>query len=467
MIHKIFFFLFITLFLSCSDDKSVDVVDIDPTKTASEATPEATKQAPEPDVDLPKIVVDPPEPEYLEGKILPNKGFEAALLAIPGIDLHKHVLKIVNKLRFSVDLRFLRAGEDFKVKLSKDKSKVIEFIYTPNIITFHKLILNEKSGEFEYKKEILSTDIVHRIVTGEIETTLNQALIDKEGVSNGIRSVVNGILECIVNFRTDARKKDRYTILIEDKYYKGSRVPGGKVLYASYNGVRAGLSEAYNYQEDDSASAFNGHYTKKGKALDDGNGNKIGYMVSAKGAYLYLTSPHLPTGTSGENMIPLVGIGYKLAAGPAEVTVGGAFHSVKPLTKDDDAITSFLGHANVSATFGIVSVLANFGYAVNPGNMGLNGLPKGSGDGAKDTSMIDALAEVGVQAGPGVARVGFGMKRNDNGADADNTTTDKAYYVHYDLDINKYIKIAPEVSIHDMDGGDKTTFIGVFTRMKM
>jgi len=202
-------------------------------------------------------------------------------------------------------------------------------------------------------------------------------------------------------------------------------------------------------------------------ALDDGNGNKIGYMVSAKGAYLYLTSPHLPTGTSGENMIPLVGIGYKLAAGPAEVTVGGAFHSVKPLTKDDDAITSFLGHANVSATFGIVSVLANFGYAVNPGNMGLNGLPKGSGDGAKDTSMIDALAEVGVQAGPGVARVGFGMKRNDNGADADNTTTDKAYYVHYDLDINKYIKIAPEVSIHDMDGGDKTTFIGVFTRMKM
>jgi len=202
---------------------------------------------------------------YIHGKILPHKGFEEALLTLPGIDL-RHAMEISNAMRFQVDLRYLKAGEDFKVKISKN-GDVEEFVYYPDIITFHILKRNVKTGKLEYISKILPTEKRYRIVEGPIETTLNQALIDRDDVTGTIRAVTNGILGCVVSFRTDARKNDKYRILIEDRYYNDKRVPGSKILYVSYEGRRAGFHEAYRYEDDDEKSAFNAHYTKDGKAL--------------------------------------------------------------------------------------------------------------------------------------------------------------------------------------------------------
>lgn len=202
---------------------------------------------------------------YIHGKILPHKGFEEALLKLPGIDL-RHAMEISNAIRFQVDLRYLKAGEDFKVKLSKN-GDVEEFVYYPDIITFHILRRNLKTGNLEYISKILPTEKRYRIVEGPIETTLNQALIDRDDVTGTIRAVTNGILSCVVSFRTDARKNDKYRILIEDKFYNNERVPGSKILYVSYEGRRAGFNEAYRYEDEDEKSAFNAHYTKDGKAL--------------------------------------------------------------------------------------------------------------------------------------------------------------------------------------------------------
>jgi murein DD-endopeptidase MepM/ murein hydrolase activator NlpD len=202
---------------------------------------------------------------FVHGQILPHKGFEEALLKLPGIEL-RHAMEISNAIRFKVDLRYLKAGEDFKVKLSKD-GEVEKFVYYPDIITFHILERDEKTGKLEYRAKILPTEKRYRIVEGPIETTLNQALIDRDDVTGTIRAVTNGILSCVVSFRTDARKGDKYRILIEDKYYNGQMVPGSKILYVSYEGRRAGFNEAYRYEDKDEKSAFNAHYTKDGKAL--------------------------------------------------------------------------------------------------------------------------------------------------------------------------------------------------------
>lgn len=202
---------------------------------------------------------------FIHGKILPHKGFEEALLKLPGIDL-RHAMEISNAIRFSVDLRYLKAGEDFKVKISKD-GEVEEFVYYPDIITFHILKRDSGTGKLEYTSKVLPTEKRYRIVEGLIETTLNQALIDRDDVTGTIRAVTNGILSCVVSFRTDARKNDRYRILVEDKFYNNERVPGSKILYVSYEGRRAGFNEAYRYEDEDEKSAFNAHYTKDGKAL--------------------------------------------------------------------------------------------------------------------------------------------------------------------------------------------------------
>jgi murein DD-endopeptidase MepM/ murein hydrolase activator NlpD len=202
---------------------------------------------------------------YIHGKILPHKGFEEALLALPGVSL-ANAMEVSNALRFSVDFRFLRAGEDFKVKIDKD-GRVEEFLYYPDIITFHILKRDPKSGELVYSSKILPTDPQYRIVEGAIETSLNQALIERDDVTGTIRAATNNVLGCMISFRTDARKGDKYRILLEDRYYKGEMVPGSKILYVSYEGKRAGFHEAYRYEDEDPKSAFNAHYTKDGKAL--------------------------------------------------------------------------------------------------------------------------------------------------------------------------------------------------------
>ena len=202
---------------------------------------------------------------FLHGKILPKKGIEEALLKVPGLQL-KHAMEISNAIRYDVDLTQIKAGEDFKVKFDKD-GNVEEFVYYPDIVTFHILKRDPVEKKLKYTAKNLPTERRFRSIEGKIDSTLNESLVKRDDVTRNIRAVTVGILECIVSFSTDARKGDEYRILVEDRYYKGEMVPGSKVLYASYRGKQAGFSEAFRYEDEEPKSAFNAHYTDKGKAL--------------------------------------------------------------------------------------------------------------------------------------------------------------------------------------------------------
>lgn len=202
---------------------------------------------------------------FLHGKILPKKGIEEALLKIPGLQL-KHAMEISNAIRYDVDLTQIKAGEDFKVKFDKD-GNVDEFVYYPDIVTFHILKRDPVEKKLKYTSKNLPTERRFRIIEGSIEYSLNESLVRRDDVTRNIRAVTVGILECIVSFSTDARRGDKYRILVEDRYYQNRQVPGSKVLYASYEGKQAGFHEAFRYEDEDPKSAFNAHYTDKGKAL--------------------------------------------------------------------------------------------------------------------------------------------------------------------------------------------------------
>ena len=203
--------------------------------------------------------------EWLEGEILPHKGFEDSLVAINGISL-KNAMEISNVLRFNIDFRNLYAGEKFKVKLDKD-GNVENFVYMPNIVTFYRLKRNKKTGKLVFSKKTLPTNIKYRTISGTIKTTLNQALIERDDVTPTIRTQTNGAVECLVNLRSSARKGDRYKILVKEKFYKGKKIPGSEVLYVSYNGKATGFKEAFKYDDKDPKSAFNALYSVQGKAL--------------------------------------------------------------------------------------------------------------------------------------------------------------------------------------------------------
>ena len=134
----------------------------------------------------------------LSGSILPNEGFTNSLIAVEGINIG-HAIELSNALRFHVDFRFLKAGEEFTVVFDSTRSKIIEFKFMPDVVTTHKL-LKDSIGNYSYAKISLPVETKFRFITGKLETTLNQALLDSD-IPRSTSQVVNGILECVVNFR--------------------------------------------------------------------------------------------------------------------------------------------------------------------------------------------------------------------------------------------------------------------------
>ncbi len=204
--------------------------------------------------------------DYAEGWILPYKGFEESLMAISGVTLAM-ALEITNAIRDHIDFSKIYAGESLRIKFSPDRKMVEEFIYSPNFATFHTLTRDRTTGTLAYSYTRLPTETRYRIISGTLEGTLNASLAKRADVTTWIRQAVNNALEGMISFSTDARNGDEYRILVAEEFYRGNRLPGGKVLYAAYRGKVSGFREAFWYEDPNPDSAFNAHYTVEGKAL--------------------------------------------------------------------------------------------------------------------------------------------------------------------------------------------------------
>lgn len=182
---------------------------------------------------------------------------------------HSLIMNLINKLRFETELVSLIAGEKFTGVYTPDSTKLIEFRYIPNRVTEHRLLIDTATDSISYQLiEKPTVTRFHRI-SGKLKegSTLNQSLLDS-GLPQSITQVVNGILLCKISFRTDARVKDTFNIIIQEELYNDSVLNWRtKVLYASYQGKRAGFHEAYRYSDCDSKSTYNAHYTENGEAL--------------------------------------------------------------------------------------------------------------------------------------------------------------------------------------------------------
>ncbi|MDR0517234.1 MAG: M23 family metallopeptidase [Fibromonadaceae bacterium] len=206
------------------------------------------------------------QPVLKVATVKPNFGLFQTLQSV-GVDF-KQSLKIVNALADTVELGMLKTGQVFWVGFDqKDTSKAVMFRYAENMATFHFLLANSE-GEWKYKIVERPKNIRYAMYEGVLQEggNLYNALRDI-GIPQDMVGVVAGVLECEVNFRTDARVGDKFKILLKETRFQDSVWIGGRVLYASYNGVRVKKSEAFWYQEADPKSSFNAHYTEDGKAL--------------------------------------------------------------------------------------------------------------------------------------------------------------------------------------------------------
>ncbi len=180
-----------------------------------------------------------------------------------------------------VDISTIQPGDSLKVKFATDGATVEEIIYKPDLTTSHIMYNVGDSLAYGYIEEPVDEEF--RLVTGEVENTLDAALLGA-GLEASVKQEVNNALEASISFQTDTRKGDVFHVLVKERFFHGEKLPRAKLIYASYEGKVAKFKEAFRYTDDDVSSALNGMYSTEGKAL-------VHNAVRTPLDYMHVTSP--------------------------------------------------------------------------------------------------------------------------------------------------------------------------------
>ncbi len=191
------------------------------------------------------------------------------------------VAKYTYELGQYVDVSSIQPGDSLIIVRSTTKDDSLSLIYKPDVITAH--ILNINKEEYSYERKTLPVETRMRFLTGTVKNNLNNSLLSL-GLEQGVKQVVNNALESEISFQTDARNGDFFYVLIEDRYFKGTKLPRSRVIYTAYSGKRTKFHEAFRFVDSEESSAYNGMYTPEGKTL-------LQNAVRAPLNSLHVTSP--------------------------------------------------------------------------------------------------------------------------------------------------------------------------------
>jgi murein DD-endopeptidase MepM/ murein hydrolase activator NlpD len=218
-------------------------------------------------VKAPKIQPLVLKQEFVEtrtGEVKKGQGLFQALRSV-GISDDVLALDLINSLRDEVEFSKLKVGDKLEATFNQD-NKLVSFSFSQNQAEKHFVKLSA-TGSWEYSFKEEPTVWKTRILEGELRpnSTLQEDLLAKELPRNVVAEVVN-ILLCKVNFRSHARMGDRFKVLLNERHYQGEAIET-EVLYTSYEGKVAGVSESYFFRDEEKGSTYTAHYTSDGQAL--------------------------------------------------------------------------------------------------------------------------------------------------------------------------------------------------------
>ncbi|WP_372654221.1 peptidoglycan DD-metalloendopeptidase family protein [Halobacteriovorax sp.] len=199
-----------------------------------------------------------------KGEVKRGQGLYQALKDV-SID-SEQALVLVNKLQDEIEFSKLKPGDKLVATFDGNK-KLVNFSFSQNEVETHVVTLNNQTGDWDYKLDVLETYWQPRVLEGQLRSgsSLEHDLIT-DGLDRATVSEIVNVLLCKVNFRMNAREGDKYKVLLSERKH-GDKTVGRKVLFTSYSGVRAGTHDAFFYEDKEKSSTYTAHYTENGQAL--------------------------------------------------------------------------------------------------------------------------------------------------------------------------------------------------------
>jgi len=208
-------------------------------------------------------------------EIVPEGGSLYGLMEKNGIAL-REIATITFQFGDFIDVSTIQPGDTLKLKLSQtgDKIEAMTFIQEPTLR--HQFTVSGDS--LIYREEQLPVQEETKLLSGKLEGTLSASL-NKIGLPNRDAQQIINALESKINFRRDAKTEDEFQVLAELRYFEGQLIPGGRVLYVSYNGKKAGKHELFHYEDPSPKSVLTGLYGPDGKIVRSSSGGGVGYPL--------------------------------------------------------------------------------------------------------------------------------------------------------------------------------------------
>lgn len=162
-----------------------------------------------------------------------------------------------------VDVTTIQPGDTLKIQLSPDKKRVSKLMFVQEPTTRH--LFSAQGDSLLYTLEQLPVLTREIVLNGSLDGTLDSSLLAM-GISPAEKQQINNGLEAEINFARDAKAGDKFKILLEERWFEGKKISGGKIYYVCYEGQKVGKHELFRYEDKTEKSVLTGLYTPEGKS---------------------------------------------------------------------------------------------------------------------------------------------------------------------------------------------------------
>lgn len=284
-------------------------------------------------------------------------------------------IAIINALAKVFDLRKCRPGDNYEIIIQKKDNRLVKFIYHPSPVVSYQ-VLKDPLGNYVATKETIPLDKKITTFTGSIKNNLYEALTSS-GESPELVMSFADIFSYEIDFLTDPRQGDTFTVVYEKYYHNNQFIKNGQILAAQYNNGGNGRHLAFFFEDP---TGHKDYYSTDGKSLRKAflrsplNYRRISSYFTLRRWHpvLKIYRPHL-------------GIDYAAQAGTPVSTIG-------------DGTVLFAGWEGGYGRF--IKISHPNGYTTTYGH--LNGYAKGIRKGARVTQgqVIGYVGSSGLSTGP-------------------------------------------------------------------
>jgi murein DD-endopeptidase MepM/ murein hydrolase activator NlpD len=166
--------------------------------------------------------------QVVEDTLSSGESLYASLVG-EGIDAAQAV-RVLDVLGDSINLRACKPGDSYRAEVSED-GEIVDLCYRKGLREVYEV--REDSTGYAVLSEHIPVTVVTRRVNGELETCLWDACL-KAGEDPEIALKLSDVLGWEIDFVTDPRKGDSFTIIFEELYCEGRKIGLGDVIGAAY-----------------------------------------------------------------------------------------------------------------------------------------------------------------------------------------------------------------------------------------